>query len=388
MKTLWCVLAVGLAGLGVPAGAQLPSSVLEPYRQYTLALDQGDVEAAADAALQAWHAGRASGLDNDTLKALGTNAFAANRDAERWPEVAALGAAVAMLHAEPDEYETAILILEQGLLAALASMDRLHYAELMQAGFSLTAAREENILNGLNRLLRVRSPYGSQALAALNSSLATARIEELVQMGADQAMECTNLQAALADVQTEGGEPAQALHRIETAIAQLSDWQVSDPRVLDVLLQPVAKLLAELEPDGSGPGIEHLSPRLTSSWCGYLGRHPVSAEPDDASQPPMRALARGYEGALVRMRLRIPAEGGPARILEESVLGPGGNLFLASVRSDLETRRFRAQCDADGADLIVERWEAFSEVDREGFREAVALLTNGWTRYVLLDHAD
>ncbi|WP_371394663.1 energy transducer TonB [Glycocaulis abyssi] len=74
LKFLIPVLGLVLAGMWLPGAAHaIPPSVMEPYRAYMAAIEADDLEAAAPHAEEAWQAGVAAGIDDETLAALAEN---------------------------------------------------------------------------------------------------------------------------------------------------------------------------------------------------------------------------------------------------------------------------------------------------------------------------
>ncbi|MEA1941505.1 MAG: hypothetical protein U9P68_04580 [Pseudomonadota bacterium] len=364
--------ALILAGEG-PARAQagLPDTVTEPYRRYVQAQDAGDVDAALAAALEAWDNAAAADVDPGVRKALGTNAVDAARNAEDWPAVIRLAEPVAALHDGEDELDTAVAILELGLEAAFARLDRVHYDPMLATGLDLLASHDAVGRGRLVRLMRPSPPNSHRLLAAVDVDALSARASARQEEGADAAIAYVNAQAARRAVLTLNGDFEDAFAILEATIDQLQDWGLDQPQLFNAVFADVSGLLVNsgLAPDGSGADV--FSEEARVAWCAYLARRPAVLAEHNLVEYPARAVERGYEEAVVVTGLRIPATGGPAEVLSLGAFGDGTSIYANAVRDRIRADRFRPQCNPAAGALEVRRIDGFAVVDGSPGRSRV-----------------
>lgn len=364
MKTLWCVLAVGLAGLGMSAEAQLPTSVREPYLRYVEALESGDRHAAADAAVRAWQAGREAYIDGPTLAALGTNAVAATDETEQWAVLGPLALDVGTLLAEQGDPETAMAVFVRGRAGAMTDRNRLVDGRLRREAVLLFANTQALDPDWLISLLGVAHGLGLERLNPVE--VEAAFIEEMQNPDPDPER-LVNL--ALMTL-TNGPErdAAARLGVVTETVVLLQEHGLADQNRVDPLLAFAGYALADLEVTGSG--VAGLDPRLASAWCGYLERQIVPLGDEFETRYPPRAMERGQRAAVTHQRLSVPAAGGRARILGtaqefwRSQARPG--YFSRASERQLLSFEFRPTCTGMGEDRIVDVYEAFATVSRQG----------------------
>ncbi len=347
--------------------------------RYTQAQESGDVQAAATAALEAWHAGRAMQVDADTLKALGTNAVNAHFELHDWQVLAEIAPEIAILHdlAEQQEEETALLLVGIALQAADNEGDHVTYGQALPFGLRLAARHGHAHRSWTEGMLVPDPPQTAAEFDGAGIGDLEDAVNQMLAAGVPDARRYTNVVVSLIDQLQSEEQFDRAWFHMEEAIQTLSvtDENGADD-YRDTVLSRVSGLLTEGFQD-SASGAERFAPQTRPVWCAYMRRTPVTLEPGAFVEFPMRAMMNGNRYAVVESLLEVPAAGGEPAITDMHYEGREERAYLRSVRQAIRESGFRPQCEADASVYTVRRVDLFGLAELSEGRGGVRFTARG-----------
>lgn len=327
LKFLIPVLGLVLAGMWLPGGAHaIPPSVMEPYRAYMAAIEADDLEAAAPHAEEAWQAGVAAGIDDDTLAALAENRAQIYADVRDFPRGALAWAELAELlreqGADPDQQARAAMSAALLFAASDNKADALAYSERVIA-FNPQGAESELLFLALRLKADIEWTEGRLQPASLAAQQALAVREQLGPIADPQTM-TTAIIAAVGSLmdrnEVDGAFYIALAEEIGLAIpasrddrVMLEGWstylrmQLNEQQRGELFERTLDSALFGLEVaegvDGSGQADE------------LDGRDVVDARPERRDPPryPPSMAQRGLEGFALMM-FDVSAQGQPENI--------------------------------------------------------------------------